>query len=394
MEALDVEGVARHPLVTDLAGLAATVAAAPMGAVCLLDGHDRWHVASDGVDATSIPLALASLAARDGGSFVVVADAGRDDRLSSDPYVALVGLAGCAAVPVADPEGQVIGCVMVLDTRPRSFDSAVETKLAALARQVERHLDRAVEQHHLRDLSIRLVESETELSQTLERLEASNRDLERFAYYVAHELQSPLHAVRVFAELLDDAAGSAGIDPDLISVAAGSVKTESERLRDKVSSLFALSQFSASERPRTPVALAPTLDEVAASFSDAVSALEVSCDPGVKVLAEKVALQTVLTNLLSNAARYRHPDRELLVRIAVAVEGGMVGIEVTDNGVGIAPADVGRIFEAFQRLDASGPGAGVGLTLCRRIVEGLGGSISVSSELGVGTTFTVRLVAA
>ncbi len=393
MEALDVEVVARHPLVTDLAVLANAVADSPVGAVCLLDRDRRWHVAADGVDADRVPRALAE-AAVEGGETLVVPGADGSDRLSSDRRAARLGLVSGAAVPVADPEGEVIGCVMALDTRARTFDLDVLRRLAALARQVERHIDRAVEQHHLRDLSIRLVESEQELSQTLERLEASNRDLEHFAYYVAHELQSPLHAVRVFAELLGDAASGPGISPDLLSTAADSVRTESERLREKVSSLFALSQFSATEHPRMPVALAPTLDEVAATFADTVGTLEVSCDPGVKVLAEKVALQTVLTNLLSNAARYRHPDRELRVHIDVDTDDGMVVVEVADNGLGIAPADVGRIFEAFQRLDPSGQGAGVGLTLCRRIVEGLGGTIAVSSELGVGTTFVVRLAAA
>ncbi len=393
MEGLDVEAVARHPLVSDLAGLAAAVAAAPMGAVCLVDRDRRWHVAADGVDAARIPRTLAALGAAHEGVPLVVPDASADDRLSSDRQVELLGLAGCAATPVADPEGEVIGCVLALDTRLRSFDRAVLEKLAALARQVERHIDRAVEQHHLRDLSIRLVESESELSQTLERLEASNRDLEHFAYYVAHELQAPLHAVRIFAELLHDAAEGAEIDPELIATAADGVGTEAERLGEKVSSLFALSQFS-TQRPGAPVALAPALDEVAATLADTLSAPEVSCDPGVKVLAERAALQTLLTNLLSNAARYRHPDRELAVRIDVTRDDGMVRVEVVDNGVGIAPADVGRIFEAFQRLDPSGPGAGVGLALCRRIVEGFGGRIAVSSELGVGTTFTVHLVSA
>ncbi len=391
MEAFDVEGVARHPLVADLAALAATVADAPMGAVCLVDRSRRWHVEAHGVEPDRVPRALAEAAFQGEDASLVVPDAAHDDRLSSDPQVGILGLVSCAAVPVADPEGPVIGCVLALDTRGRPFGEPVLQSLTALARQVERHIDRAVEQHHLRDLSIRLVESEQQLSSTLERLEASNRDLEHFAYFVAHELQSPLQAVRVFAELLADAAAGTGMDPELISSAAGSVQAESQRLRDKVSSLFALSQFSATEQPATPTAVAPALDEVIATLGETAAAVQVRCDPDLKVQADSVALQTVLTNLVSNAIRYRDPSRELMVRIDVDAVDAMIAIQVADNGVGIAPDQVGRIFEAFQRLDASGPGAGVGLTLCRRIVEGLGGTITVSSELGRGTTFTMRL---
>lgn len=388
VEGLDVELLVQHPLVSDIAGLACSVAGAPMGAVCLVDAGEGWHVATSGLDPEHAPLSLASAAVATSDGVLIVGQPGGVDI--GDLTSPSLDIRSAVALQIASPGGDVIGCLCVFDTEHRRFTDATVANLAALVRQVERHVDRGVEQHYLRDLSIRLVESERALADTLGRLEMSNRDLEHVAYHVAHELQAPLHAVAAFASVLDNSLET-GVDRQLLSTSAAHVQTESLRLSDHVSSLFALAQFSTANVGHEIVPLAPLLGEVVEMFAETVGPIAVRCDPNLRVVGDEAAIRTVLTNLLSNASRYRSPDRDLLVSVEANRVDDVVTIDVSDNGIGIAIHDTERIFDVFQRIDRSGAGAGVGLALCRRIVERLGGSIGVRSVVDVGSTFTVAL---
>jgi signal transduction histidine kinase len=125
-----------------------------------------------------------------------------------------------------------------------------------------------------------------------------------------------------------------------------------------------------------------------------------AADRGVTVVLEASPLECVgdperiaqvLTNLLTNAIHYNRPQGE--VRVTSAVQDGIAIIIVRDNGTGIAPEDLPRVFERFYRSDKSRTpgGHGLGLSICKAIIEAHSGSLEVASEVGVGTTFTVRL---
>jgi len=106
-------------------------------------------------------------------------------------------------------------------------------------------------------------------------------------------------------------------------------------------------------------------------------------------------MRTLVQNLIENAIKYSDPDRPPVVEIASLdnAQTGTVGFTVSDNGLGIAPEHLGRIFEMFKRLHRADEvaGTGLGLTLCRRVAHNHGGDIQVASEPGKGTTFTVTL---
>jgi len=124
----------------------------------------------------------------------------------------------------------------------------------------------------------------------------------------------------------------------------------------------------------------------------------VSVEPLGQVLGSTKQLRQVFWNLLDNALKFRDPGRVPEIRVALASDAqetadDQVGVLVQDNAIGIPPDQLEAVFEAFRRLhprDAY-PGAGLGLSFCRKIVEGLGGQISVSSTLGQGSTFRVTL---
>ena len=115
-----------------------------------------------------------------------------------------------------------------------------------------------------------------------------------------------------------------------------------------------------------------------------------------EVIADRSGVEAVLQNLLSNAIKYRHPDREPVVRISAEAANGMCMVRVEDNGIGIAPEYREKVFEMFGRLHGREqyPGNGIGLALCRRIVERHGGRIWLESEPGAGSAFCFTLPAA
>jgi signal transduction histidine kinase len=100
-------------------------------------------------------------------------------------------------------------------------------------------------------------------------------------------------------------------------------------------------------------------------------------------------LRSILYNLLSNAVKYRHPARVPQVQLRCHIADQMTVLEVADNGLGLSESQQGKLFRLFERLHGTIEGSGVGLYMVKRIVENMGGTIGVRSELGVGTTFTV-----
>ena len=112
----------------------------------------------------------------------------------------------------------------------------------------------------------------------------------------------------------------------------------------------------------------------------------------VVFVSDKYRLMTVLQNLLSNAIHYRHPDREkVLITVDATYEEHQVRISVKDNGVGISEESQAKVFDMFYRDKTSTKGSGLGLYIVKKIVDRLGGRIELSSEVDVGTTFTIHI---
>jgi signal transduction histidine kinase len=132
--------------------------------------------------------------------------------------------------------------------------------------------------------------------------------------------------------------------------------------------------------------LLPQLTEAGAQLEVAAD----GCQP--RVFSEK-NLRSILYNLLSNALKYRHPDRLPHIRLACATEGNTLVLKVQDNGLGVSELQRMRLFQLFQRLHTHVEGSGLGLYMVKKIVENAGGTIEVQSQVNEGTTFTIRFPA-
>ena len=274
-----------------------------------------------------------------------------------------------------------------------AFALAPLIRLAGAAREIDvRTLERR--------LPIRGVDDELEdvtraFNGVLERLDHAVGEMRQFSAALAHELRTPLAALRGEIELALGRLGTGDANRDHLA----SQIEEIDRLKRLIEQILTLARAEAGQIPLTFAAL--DAGELAAALVEQLEpvaqargiALTCECAPGAVVRGDGEWLRRLLINLLDNALKFTHEGGRVSVRVAPA--GDRVTIAVRDTGVGIASADRPHVFERFFRADpsrtSSTEGTGLGLSLVQWIVERHGGSITVESELGVGTTFTVSL---
>ncbi|MFI7548563.1 ATP-binding protein [Micromonospora sediminimaris] len=237
------------------------------------------------------------------------------------------------------------------------------------------------------------------------RLARVRRD---FVANVSHELKTPIGALQLLAEALLDATepadeGRPDLSEDLIAARrfAERIQHESTRLGRLVQELLELTRLQGAEPQPAPepVGVDWVISEVIDRTRTAAAArrieVTVEAERGLTVYGSDNQLATAVANLVENALNYSGEDTT--VRIAARAAGEQVEIAVTDQGIGIAPTDVDRIFERFYRADqarsrATG-GTGLGLAIVKHIASNHGGRVEVASTLGGGSTFTLRLPA-
>ncbi len=225
-----------------------------------------------------------------------------------------------------------------------------------------------------------------------EKLSVSNRDLEQFAYVASHDLQEPLRMVANYVQLLEKRYGDR-LDQDardFIAFAAdGAV-----RMQQMIDSLLNYSRLNTQQKPFEPVDLNAVFQRVLRDLERRIleTGATVTARPLPAVYGDKLQLGLLFQNLISNAIKFRGeapPD----VRITARASSSYWKITVADNGIGIEPAYQERIFKIFQRLHSRSdyPGTGIGLSVCRRIIERHGGTIGVQSVYGKGSSFWFTL---
>ncbi len=218
----------------------------------------------------------------------------------------------------------------------------------------------------------------------------------RFLANVSHELRTPLHAILLAARLLVEPGA-----PDADSRAGSLPKTiedSGKYLLGLIDDLIDLSRLEVAERRIEPLDLdiGPLLtavgDQLGALGEEQGVRLEIEADSRLRVYADPLRLRQVLVNLVSNGIKYTPPGGT--VRVRVDTVDGAPTIAVSDTGIGMDPHDIERAFEPFARLaHHPAPGAGLGLPIARRIVELHGGTLTATSQSGLGSVFTVRLPA-
>jgi signal transduction histidine kinase/HAMP domain-containing protein len=227
------------------------------------------------------------------------------------------------------------------------------------------------------------------------KLEQSNRDLEDFAHVASHDLQEPLRKIQTFADLVMT------IPQESCDVRMRDylerMQGAAARMQSLVQDLLRYSRVSSKAEPFTRIYLRNTAEEAVTDLTvvRAETGARIEIEDLPEVTADRVQMRQLFQNLIGNALKYRS-EREPVVRVHDASSPSDLfwEIHVQDNGIGFDEEYLDKIFKPFQRLHGRSspyPGTGMGLAICRRIVERHGGSITARSKPGEGATFIVRL---
>ncbi|MGE5478480.1 MAG: ATP-binding protein [Bacteroidales bacterium] len=239
-------------------------------------------------------------------------------------------------------------------------------------------------------LEQRVAEKTAHLREYATALERSNADLEQFAYVASHDLREPLRMVSSYLGLLERRYGQS-FDQDGHEFIAYA-KEGAVRMDRLVQDLLNFSRIGRHGNPPAPTAIGPLLNEVVRvlnrTIADAGAQVELPANPPELICCGD-ELFLLFQNLLGNALKFRTPDRPPVIRVDAERQPGLWHFSVSDNGIGIDPEYFGRIFMIFQRLHTRDryEGTGIGLAVCKKIVERHGGSIWVESVPGEGSTF-------
>jgi signal transduction histidine kinase len=272
--------------------------------------------------------------------------------------------------------------------------------------------DLAASRGKLQQLNATLEDQVTERTAELSR---ANDEIQRFAYIVSHDLRSPLVNVMGFTAELD-AAGAALRElvdraeervPDIVTEearlaaredlpeAVGFIRTSTSKMDRLINAILRLSREGRRTLTPEPVDIAALGDAIGESMQHRMDERDVSYSverPLPALNSDRLAVEQILSNLVENAVKYMAPGRPGRVTLSGREERGRVVLSVADNGRGIAPSDHQRIFDLFRRSGQQDqPGEGIGLAHVRALAYRLGGTISVDSELGRGSTFHLNL---
>jgi PAS domain S-box-containing protein len=240
----------------------------------------------------------------------------------------------------------------------------------------------------------KVLSDETDHKRLEDALLESNSALEQFAYGASHDLREPLRGIGSFAQLLArrhaDALGEEG--NEYLELIVQNV----QRLHKVIENLLAYARVGVENNPVGNTALDESVESAMSQLSESIkeSGAQVTHGPLPVIRGEAIEITRLFQNLIGNAIKYRSPDRSPQIHITSQPEGNHWLMCVQDNGIGFAQQYSESIFKPFTRLhDRQYAGSGVGLAICRRIVERHGGRIWAESEVGVGSRFCFTLPA-
>lgn len=232
---------------------------------------------------------------------------------------------------------------------------------------------------------------ENNINQLLSNLQIKNSELEKFTYTVSHDLKAPLITIKGFAGML--AVDTKNGDVQRVAEDLERINIAAEKMKNLLDDLLSLSRIGRMKNESTEINMEELINEVVENSRIQINErnVKVSVAPNLPVIyGDKVRIGEVYQNLLENAIKYSAGQNEPQITIGYLTKADELIIFVKDNGIGIEPAYLSRVFELFEKIDPASEGTGVGLAIVKKIVESHGGRVWIESEgLGKGSTVFV-----
>ncbi len=375
---LDTEHETDYDFITDLA---ATVCNTCAAGIFFIDAHRQWFKSCNGFEMgeTAWCNKLAVHAIDTPEKILVIKDLSEDDWFNENPFLHKgTPLSYYAGAPLQSPDGAVIGVLCVFDTKAINLSLEQKQKLLMLATQLMTILE-------LRKTRSKLLQKQADV-------DMAYSDLENIAHLASHDLRTPLNNIISLAHLIQEEFGETIGDSGKEYISY--VNEASYYMSDLLSSIHSYSKASKlAVDVQERVKCDDLIDEmmmllkVPANFT-------IDRDFHVnEIIVPVLAVKQILFHLLLNALQY-NDKKEGKITITISENDTEWIISITDNGEGIAGADLDKMYSLFRRLrnrDKNGENMGIGLAIVKRLAEKMHGTVSASSTMGAGSTFTVSI---
>jgi PAS domain S-box-containing protein len=294
---------------------------------------------------------------------------------------------------IAEVYEQRLGGHFLVSTTPLCDEHGAITGTVHVARDIteRKQMEEELRKSH-NELETHVQERTADLAQAVAKLELTNQELQEFAFVASHDLQEPLRKIQSFCELIvrssNDKLDEKG--KDYLARTLEAVK----RMRQLLKDLLNYSRVASQPLPFKPTDMKAIITEAAEIFEHRIAKVggKIVISEMPVIEADSSQMNRLFLNLIGNAVKYAGPEK-LLIRIYSGKDDFFCRIYVEDNGIGFEEKYLDRIFSPFQRLHGRTEfyGTGMGLAICRKIVERHAGSITARSSPGKGSTFVVTL---
>jgi PAS domain S-box-containing protein len=309
------------------------------------------------------------------------------------------------ARPYRDDNGEIIkwygtctdidDSVQEIEMRKRLEAELNEEKDRLESRVAERTSQLRLTNEGLRKEVKKRQRAEARLRKSSEELQRSNKELEEFAYVSSHDLQEPLRKIQAFSDLVMDEYGDKIGDGEMY---LSRIKASASRMSSLIEDLLAFSRVTTKPAVTQHIDLNETFEHVLLDLQERIERENgsVAIDGKLPIInADATHMRQLFQNLLSNSLKFHAVDTPPRVEVSVKKSDDMHCIVIKDYGIGIDEKYKEKVFAVFQRLNTKQAyeGTGIGLAVCKKIVDRYGGTIELESQLGKGTTFTICLPA-
>jgi len=362
----------------DITKIASEICQTPIALITLVDSDRQWFKSNRGLNVTETPrdYAFCAHAINSPNEILTVKDSRQDIRFVDNPLVTgYPNVIFYAGVPLINPAGFSLGTICVIDNKPRELSEKQLDSLRSLSNQAVRLLE-------FKKMNKMLQESQKEI-------QTRNDELEQFAYVVSHDIKSPLNnIISLTTFFTNDQKGKIDSEGEQIIKHITNSSLRLKSLIDGIISHYMGFNISVSDSKEINV---DTLFIEIVDLLDSKREYQITYNSDVKsIQTNEVAIKQILTNLISNSIKY-NDKAEVKIDINVTSSIDLYNFIIKDNGRGIKKNQFSKIFETFATLETmdrfNNSGTGIGLATVKRLIEKLGGSITLESDIGVGTTF-------
>lgn len=378
----DILDTSPEEMFDDITSIASYVCGMPIALISLLDRDKQFFKSNFGLSIRETPIeySFCKMAIETPEDIFIIEDAREDERFKNNPLVSddpnIVSYYG---VPLNSKTGISYGTLCVIDTEVKILTKAQKNILKKLSRQVE----------HL----IELRRNNNLLNDYQSKIEKYSNDMEEFAFMAAHDLKAPIRAIDSFIKLINNKHQNHWDEKDQKHI--NFILNSTSKMNTLIHDLLEYSKTNISKSVVTEFNSKELITEIFKNltYDISINKPKLISDDLPIITHSKIAFTILFHNLFVNAIKYQKANTTPVIKVEFTENTSHLFFSVEDNGIGIEEEYHDLIFKPFKRLhnNSEYQGNGLGLSVCKKIIENLNGTIKVVSTFGTGTTFLLSI---